>query len=155
MCSCTRPFCFQSDFFSFSAPQLSAAAYVSQPKSNVQIKKFDQTKWYLLKPFIIWESFRHDRNKIMLVSPSLLSISAPYLLTRCCYFKWAIPGLFFLYFCLFKISTVNKKMIYKTLPISGFEQQTSGSQKQLLCQISHNHCPCLSDVHFGIFYDSF
>ena len=46
------------------------------------------------------------------------------------FFKWAIPGLFFLYFCLFNTQlTANKCSIYKYfLPMTGFEPQTSGNR---------------------------
>ena len=47
-----------------------------------------------------------------------------------CFFKWAIPGLFFLYFRLFNTQlTVNNKQMFnknKVLPMTGFELQTSG-----------------------------
>ena len=47
-----------------------------------------------------------------------------------CIFKWAIPGLFFLYFRLFK--TVNSKCVYyKFLPMAGFKLRTSKRIKTL------------------------
>ena len=43
--------------------------------------------------------------------------------------KWAIPGFFFLYFRLFNTQLIDSKQmfnIYKVLPMTGFELQTSG-----------------------------
>ena len=56
--------------------------------------------------------------------------------------KWAIPGLFFLYFRLFNTQlTVNKCSIYKLIFADDWIQTADlWYWKQLLYQLSHNQC---------------
>ena len=41
------------------------------------------------------------------------------------FIKWAIPGLFFIYFCLFN-TVDNKQMFNKILPMTGVKPRISG-----------------------------
>ena len=54
--------------------------------------------------------------------------------------KWAIPGLFFLYFRLF--NTVDNVFMNKFLPMTGFELRTSAVRSdRSTALLSHNRCP--------------
>ena len=53
--------------------------------------------------------------------------------------KWAFTGLFFF---IFVFSTVNSKYVhYKIFADALLRAADLWYQKQLLCQLSHNHCP--------------
>ena len=62
-----------------------------------------------------------------------------------CFFKWAILGLFFLYFRLFNTQlTVNNSSIYKQIFADDWIRTADlWFRKRLLYQLSHNHCPSI------------
>ena len=63
-----------------------------------------------------------------------------YLKLKKYFFKWAIPGSFF-FVPVFSMQLTVKNGLYKSLPMTGFEQRTSDITSDLSDQLSHNHCP--------------
>ena len=67
-----------------------------------------------------------------------------------CFYKWAIPALFFLYFRLFNI--VDSKRSIKFFANDWIRTVDLGRWKRPFYQLSHNHCICLIFVKLSIFY---